>query len=176
MVLYKAGLLTTTFSKVINAIEDEYRQRIFSIRGYRDFTKEKIKPKKLLPYLFLRTRSNKRLQLAKRSEASITYPEWKKIIKTIRDEDFIDLPDNLAAHLFLVAKKISVAVRNACHPVAIHHISDDDVLKKGYNLVAHYKFHIIPRFKDDGIKIDWKRYDLNLKSRAKIAEKIKKHL
>jgi histidine triad (HIT) family protein len=91
-------------------------------------------------------------------------------------ENFVDLPDDLASHIFLIAKKISIAVRKTCHPVAIHHISDDDIQKKGYNLVNHYKLHIIPRFDNDGIKIEWNRQDLDLETRAMIATEITKCL
>ena len=69
--------------------------------------------------------------------------------------DFTDLPENVAAHIFLTAKKISEAVRKVCQPDAITHISDDDIYRKGYNLMEHYKFHIIPRFDDDNVRIDW---------------------
>ncbi|OGM11419.1 hypothetical protein A2Z22_00880 [Candidatus Woesebacteria bacterium RBG_16_34_12] len=91
-------------------------------------------------------------------------------------ESFIDLPDDLASHIFLIAKKISAAVRKACNPEAIHHISDDDIHKQGYNLVSHYKFHIIPRFKDDKVQIEWNRYDLSLEERIRIAKDIKDNL
>ena len=91
-------------------------------------------------------------------------------------ENFIDLPDDLASHIFLVAKKLSLAVRKACNPVAIHHISDDDVKKKGYNLVSHYKFHIIPRFENDKVKMEWDRYSLTPKERVVIAGEIKKQI
>ncbi|MBI5226948.1 hypothetical protein HY988_00035 [Candidatus Micrarchaeota archaeon] len=53
--------------------------------------------------------------------------------------DFIELPDTIAAHLFLVVKKLSAAVRKACKPDAISHLSDDDVSKTGWNLVTHYE-------------------------------------
>ena len=70
-------------------------------------------------------------------------------------ESFIDLPDKLAAHIFLVAKKLSKAIREVCAPDAITHLFDDDVSKGGYNMVSHYKFHIIPRFKEDLHLINW---------------------
>ena len=69
--------------------------------------------------------------------------------------DFTDLPDDVAANIFLNAKNISVAIRNVCQPDAITHLSDDDVYRKGYNLMEHYKFHIIPRFDDDNVRMDW---------------------
>ena len=71
--------------------------------------------------------------------------------------DFTDLPDEIAAHIFLVSKRISEALRKACNPDAVTHISDDDIYRKGYNLAEHYKFHIIPRFDDDNVRIDWGR-------------------
>ena len=69
--------------------------------------------------------------------------------------DFTDLPDDVATSIFLNAKNISEAIRNVCHPDAITHLSDDDIYRKGYNLMEHYKFHIIPRFDDDNVRIDW---------------------
>ena len=69
--------------------------------------------------------------------------------------DFTDLPDDLAAHIFLTVKNISKAIRDICNPDAITHISDDDIHRKGYNLMEHYKFHIIPRFDNDKVRINW---------------------
>jgi diadenosine tetraphosphate (Ap4A) HIT family hydrolase len=58
----------------------------------------------------------------------------------------------------------------------IHHMSDDDIAKKGYNLISHYKFHIIPRFENDGVEMKWARQDLDLRARAGIASEIRQHL
>ena len=93
-------------------------------------------------------------------------------------QDFVELPDELASHIFLVAKKLSVAVRNACNPAAITYVFDDDTSKSGYNLVTHYKFHIIPRFKKDIHMIDWSllRTDESSEARSKLAKDIKKKL
>jgi len=98
------------------------------------------------------------------------------IIPLAHYENFVDLPDELVSHIFLIAKKLSLAVRKACNPTAIHHISDDDIDKKGYNLVAHYKFHIIPRFDNDGVKMEWKRENLDMETRSKLAEEVRKQL
>ncbi len=43
-------------------------------------------------------------------------------------------------------------------------------------LVAHYKFHIIPRFKNDKIVIDWAREDVGLRERAVFAREINEEL
>ena len=91
-------------------------------------------------------------------------------------ENFVDLPDDLASHLFLITKRLSLAVRKACDPEAIHHISDDDIQKKGYNSVSHYKMHIIPRFESDGVRLEWNHQKMSLSDRAKIAKDIKNQL
>ena len=90
-------------------------------------------------------------------------------------EKFTDLTDNLAARIFIVAKKLSLAVKKTCRPDAISHLSDDDLSKAGYNLVSHYKFHIIPRFTNDRVKIVWARKaDPGLKTRSRYAGLVRK--
>lgn len=95
------------------------------------------------------------------------------VIPRAHYENFTDLPDELAAHIFLTAKKLSLAVRKTCNPSAIHHLSDDDIQKKGYNLVPHYKFHIIPRFPGDKIIMEWYTENLDFETRTRLAEEIK---
>jgi histidine triad (HIT) family protein len=98
------------------------------------------------------------------------------VFPRVHYKNFVDLPDELSSHLFLVVKKISRAIRQAAHPEAIHHISDDDISDNGYNLVSHYKFHIIPRYANDGVQINWKRQNLPINERQKISAEIKKLL
>ncbi len=91
--------------------------------------------------------------------------------------DFTDLPEDVATRIFLTAKNISAAVRKVCNPDAITHLSDDDIYRKGYNLMEHYKFHIIPRFDNDNVRIDW-GHAANpwLHARGEYARKIKELL
>jgi len=93
-------------------------------------------------------------------------------------EDFIDIPDEVVSALFLVAKKVSRAIRKTCVPQAITHVSDDDISRAGYNLVAHYKLHIFPRFKkDDNLEIKWPRDpDPGDEVRAASARELKENL
>ncbi len=72
-------------------------------------------------------------------------------------ESFTDLPVEIAVEVFLLARRVSRAVRLVCHPDAITHLSDDEISWKGFNQVAHYKFHVIPRFKGDNVEVDWHR-------------------
>jgi len=93
-------------------------------------------------------------------------------------QDFVGLPENVASHIFIVSQKISKAVRKACNPDAVTHISEDDISGSGYNLIPHYKFHIIPRFKKDMSLVDWSslRTDEDIRARSQYAEDIKKYL
>lgn len=89
-------------------------------------------------------------------------------------KDFIELPQKLAGHIFIVTQRLSAAVRKACRPDAIEHISDDDISNIGINLIEHYKMHIIPRFKNDKVKLDWNRIrDPGVKIRSKFAKEVK---
>jgi histidine triad (HIT) family protein len=72
-------------------------------------------------------------------------------------ERFSELPDDVVSHLFLVARKISQAVALVSKADFITHWSDDDLKGSGINLVSHYKFHIIPRFQNDRVVIEWNR-------------------
>ena len=91
-------------------------------------------------------------------------------------ESFIEMPDETASRIFLLAKRISAAVRRVCNADAITHISDDDVTGIGQNLVAHYKLHIIPQFKDDKVVINWEREQIGLEARSMCAKEIREDL
>ena len=84
------------------------------------------------------------------------------------------LPDELTARVMLVVKQLSAALRRVAKPDAITHLSDDDVTGVGINLVDHFKFHLIPRYTDDGVKIEWNRGPAPGPAElAKIAEEVR---
>lgn len=99
------------------------------------------------------------------------------VIPRVHYQHFTDLPDEIAARIFLVAKRLSGAIRVVCNPDAITHLSDDDLTGSGFNLVSHYKLHIIPRHRDDGVEINWNRKpDPGPEARAQLAEEIRRAL
>ncbi len=63
--------------------------------------------------------------------------------------NFLDLPEKIAAHLALVAQKISRAVKNATKSDGIN-ISSNNEHAAG-QLIFHTHLHIIPRFEGDGL-------------------------
>ena len=68
---------------------------------------------------------------------------------------FAELPGDLVSHLFQVVQKVSSALRTMCAPDAVMHLLDDDPSGRGFNLVAHLKVHLIPRYVNDRVRIDW---------------------
>ena len=84
-----------------------------------------------------------------------------------------ELPDDLATRLMLVVKRLSLALRRVASPDAVTHLFDDDVSGSGFNLIQHFKFHIIARYRGDAVKIEWNREPPpGHTARTKIAEQI----
>jgi diadenosine tetraphosphate (Ap4A) HIT family hydrolase len=98
------------------------------------------------------------------------------VVPTDHYEDFVQLPPDLLAHLFQVAQRLSRAVRQVSNPVAITHLTDDDVSRSGYNLVPHFKIHVIPRFKGDKVRIEWNRDAGLVSGRRAMASDIRRNL
>jgi histidine triad (HIT) family protein len=88
-----------------------------------------------------------------------------------------DVPDDLAAALLRLAMTVSRAVRRVAHPDAITHVSEDD-FSGGYNLAAHTKIHVIPRFRADLRVIDWSplRRPATQEERSNLAAEIRSHM
>jgi 2-C-methyl-D-erythritol 4-phosphate cytidylyltransferase len=87
------------------------------------------------------------------------------------------IPDDLIAQVMLLVKRLSSAVRAVARPDAITHYSDDDLAGLGLNLVEHFKFHVIPRYRDDDVKLEWNRGPVpESQLRAKIAREVRREL
>ncbi len=79
------------------------------------------------------------------------------VIPTQHYTSLAELPDELLGHVAIVVKRLSRALRKVARPDALTHLSDDDVTRSGFNLVEHFKFHLIPRHVGDRVRIDWGR-------------------
>jgi diadenosine tetraphosphate (Ap4A) HIT family hydrolase len=86
----------------------------------------------------------------------------------------IALPDELLARVMVVVRDLSSALRRVARPDAVTHMSDDDVAGIGFNLVEHFKFHVIPRYKNDAVKIQWNRGPMpDSDQRGKVAQQVR---
>ena len=54
-----------------------------------------------------------------------------------------------------MAQHVSAAIGAVARPDAISLLSDDDLTGSGFNLVAHWKLHVIPRYRNDAVVIEW---------------------
>ncbi|HEX8298587.1 MAG TPA: HIT family protein [Rubricoccaceae bacterium] len=92
-------------------------------------------------------------------------------------EHLPDLPAATAARLIHVVQRVSRAVREASGADAVTHITEDDVAGGGYNLVAHLKLHVIPRFTGDAVVMQWNREaDPGTAVRAGYAQAVRERL
>lgn len=99
------------------------------------------------------------------------------VVPNAHHESFVELPDPVATRIFLVAKRLSQAVRQVATPDAITHLADDDITRTGFNLVAHFKLHIIPRYRGDRVEIHWNRDpDPGVEVRAGYAQRLREAL
>jgi len=81
------------------------------------------------------------------------------VVPRMHAERFPDLPADVAAAVVHAAQRIGRAIAGAGSPDGITYITEDDVTGQGYNLVAHWKLHVIARYRDDGVRLDWNRRD-----------------
>ena len=87
---------------------------------------------------------------------------------------YSELPAPIRDEVFALAQAVSQALATGIGPDGITLVSDDDLKGAGYNLVAHWKLHLIPRYRDEAIRIDWGRGpDPGLEARAGYAADIR---
>ena len=79
------------------------------------------------------------------------------VVPKIHYEHLSDVPHETLASVMRMAQRVSAAVGTVAHPDAISLLSDDDLTGAGFNLVAHWKLHVIPRYRNDAVVIDWHR-------------------
>ncbi len=83
-----------------------------------------------------------------------------------------DLPEELFAHLMVVAKRVSGAVQKATNADGINIIMNNGA-DAGQLIVNHAHVHIVPRFKDDGFKGWPSRHQYDEGEKEVVAEKIR---
>jgi histidine triad (HIT) family protein len=79
------------------------------------------------------------------------------VVPKVHYEHLADVPHETLALVMRVAKHVSAAVNSVARPDAISLLSDDDLTGSSFNVVAHWKVHVIPRYRNDAVVIDWHR-------------------
>jgi histidine triad (HIT) family protein len=80
----------------------------------------------------------------------------------------VDTPDDLVAHIYVVAKKLMVAIKTATNADYI------SIVVVG-NEVPHFHIHLIPRYHTDSF-VNWPTHDYKAGEMETAAEKIRKEL
>lgn len=100
------------------------------------------------------------------------------VVPRLHYERLADLPADVAAAAMHAAQLVGRAIADSGVPDGITYITEDDLTGQGYNLVAHWKLHVIARYRDDGVRLEWNRTDAHGSdaTRAEIAEGIRRQL
>jgi len=99
------------------------------------------------------------------------------VVPRVHAERLPDLPPSVATAAIHVAQRIGRAIASAGSPDGITYITEDDLTGQRYNLVAHWKLHVIARYRDDGVRLEWnRRDDPGTSVRAGIASAVRAHL
>jgi histidine triad (HIT) family protein len=72
-------------------------------------------------------------------------------------ERFSDIPVPVLVSVTMAAQAVSRAIEKAANPAGITIITEDDFADVGYNLIPHWKLHVIARYVDDAVKLEWGR-------------------
>jgi len=79
------------------------------------------------------------------------------VVPRVHAERLVDLPPDVLVAAVRAAQLVGRAIIDAAHPDGITYITEDDLTGQGYNLIAHWKLHVIARFREDGVRLEWNR-------------------
>ena len=68
-----------------------------------------------------------------------------------------EVPPDTAASVWRAAGLVARAIAAVARPDGLTYVTEDDRTGQGYNLVAHWKLHVIARFRDDAVRLEWGR-------------------
>jgi histidine triad (HIT) family protein len=95
------------------------------------------------------------------------------VVPKVHSVDIVETDDDVLADVMKQAKRIAVAVQHALKAGGFT-LSTNRGEAAGQT-VFHLHIHIIPRYEKDGLK-PWTHQEIEPKTRAELAEQIKKHL
>lgn len=82
-----------------------------------------------------------------------------------------EAPDDIIAHMMVIVKKLSIAIKKALNADGINIEMNNDT--PAGQLIFHTHLHIIPRFSDDGLKHWPSPRGYNEGEMAEVSEKIR---
>ena len=92
-------------------------------------------------------------------------------------EHLTEMPAVILTAAVSLAQRLGAAIAAVARPDALTLLSDDDLTSMGLNQVAHWKLHLIPRYRGDRVVIQWNRaLDPGPDARGGYAEAIRRAL
>ena len=82
-----------------------------------------------------------------------------------------ELTDDLAAAIFRVTVKVARAIRTASHCPGLNLVQSNG--RVGQQDVEHFHLHIVPRFENDGIVLNWDNTEMARSHLDALAEEIR---
>ncbi len=102
-------------------------------------------------------------------------PGHVSVVTNKHVENIYDLPDELGAHIFAVARKIATVMRETYNCEGITTLQNNE--PAGNQHAFHYHFHIFPRYKDDVLHANMSNKQLaDPKKRKDFADKLRAKL
>lgn len=84
--------------------------------------------------------------------------------------DLYELPDELAAKVFVLARKMVTALRDVLECDGYNVVQNNG--EAAGQTVFHFHMHLIPRYKGDTVKIGWKQGKLTDEVKEEIIKKL----
>lgn len=93
------------------------------------------------------------------------------IIPKIHAENIFDLNDEYAGKLMILTKKISIALKESFNIEGLNLLQNNGEVAG--QAIFHFHLHLIPRYKNDGIRVGWECIDPQESEFIETVEKIK---
>jgi len=96
------------------------------------------------------------------------------ILPKTHAKNIYELPDELAAKVFVLAKKLAVAMTNALQCDGFNILQNNG--EAAGQTVFHFHLHLIPRYREDNVKLTWEPGQLTVEMKEEILSKVKQAL
>lgn len=94
------------------------------------------------------------------------------LIPKNHSKDILELPEEEAAHIFVVAKKIAGVLKEELNCDGINILQNNG--RAAGQTVFHFHVHVIPRYENDSVKLTWTPGEYKEGEMQKLAETLAK--
>lgn len=89
-------------------------------------------------------------------------------------KNLLELPDDLAAKSMVLAKKLMIGIKDILKCDGINLVQNNEAAAG--QTVFHFHVHIIPRYHNDNLQLNWKPGELEEKIKDKMLTDIRKYV